>query len=62
MRRWIDLTNKVQRGGTREVSLERAEEKNSVDRLDPVSWENGDPQNRGPHPHFTGNMGTLSRK
>ena len=20
-----------------------------------MSWENGDPQNRGPHPHFTGN-------
>ena len=36
MRRWIDLTNEAQHGGTREVSLERAEEKNSVDRLDPV--------------------------
>ena len=37
MRRWIDLTNEVQHGGTREVSVECAEEKNSVDRLDPVS-------------------------
>ena len=32
MRRWIDLTNEAQHGGTREVSLERAEEKKSVDR------------------------------
>ena len=36
MRRWIDITNEAQHGGTREVSLERTEEKNSVDRLDPV--------------------------
>ena len=36
MRRWIDLTNEAQHGGTREVSLERAEEKKSVDRVDPV--------------------------
>ena len=36
IRRWIDLTNKAQYGGTREVSLERAEEKSSVDRPDPV--------------------------
>ena len=36
MRWWIDLTNKAQRGGTRKVSLERAEEKSSVDRPDPV--------------------------
>ena len=36
MRQWIDLTNEAQHGGTREVSLERAEEKSSVDRPDPV--------------------------
>ena len=36
MMRWIDITNEAQHGGIREVSLERAEEKNSVDRLDPV--------------------------
>ena len=36
MRWWIDLTNEAQHGGTREVSLECAEEKNSVNRLDPV--------------------------
>ena len=36
MRRWIDLTNEAQHGGTRKVSLERAEEKKSVDRVDPV--------------------------
>ena len=36
IRRWIDLTNEAQHGGIREVSLESAEEKNSVDRLDPV--------------------------
>ena len=36
MRRWIDLTNEAQHGGTCEVSLECAEEKNSVDCLDPV--------------------------
>ena len=36
MRRWIDLTNEAQHGGTREVSLERAEEKKSVDHPDPV--------------------------
>ena len=36
MRRWIDLTNETQHGGTREVSLEREEEKKSVDRVDPV--------------------------
>ena len=36
MRRWIDLTNEAQHDGTREVSLERAEEKKSVDRVDPV--------------------------
>ena len=30
MRRWIDLTNEAQHGGTRKVSLERAEEKSSV--------------------------------
>ena len=36
MRRWIDLTNEAQHGGTREVSLERAEEKKSVDRPDQV--------------------------
>ena len=36
MRRWIDLTNEAQHGGTREISLERAEEKTSVDRPDPV--------------------------
>ena len=36
MRRWIDLTNEAQHGGTREVSLERAEEKKSVDGADPV--------------------------
>ena len=35
MRRWIDLTNEAQHGGTREISLERAEEKKSVDRPDP---------------------------
>ena len=35
-KRWIDITNEAQHGGIREVSLERAEEKNSVDRLDPV--------------------------
>ena len=36
MRRWIDLTNEAQHGGTREVCLERTEEKKSVDRPDPV--------------------------
>ena len=30
------ITNEAQHGGTREVSLERAEEKKSVDRPDPV--------------------------
>ena len=35
MRRWIDLTNEAQHGGTREISLERAEKKKSVDRADP---------------------------
>ena len=38
MRRWIDLTNEAQHGGTREVSLERAEEKKSVDRPDFVLY------------------------
>ena len=38
MRRWIDLTNEAQRGGTREASLERAEEKKSVDRPDPACY------------------------
>ena len=32
----MDLTNEAQHGGTRKVSLERAEEKSSVDRPDPV--------------------------
>ena len=36
MRRWIDLTNEAQHGGTCKVSLERADEKKSVDRPDPV--------------------------
>ena len=36
MRRWIDLTNEAQHDGTREVSLEPAEEKKSVDCPDPV--------------------------
>ena len=33
---WVDLTNEVQCGGTHEGSLERAEEKSSVDRQDLV--------------------------
>ena len=32
MRKWIDLTNEAQHGGTRKISLERAEEKSLVDR------------------------------
>ena len=34
MRWWVDLTNEAQHGGTREVSLERTEEKSSVNRTD----------------------------
>ena len=41
MRRWIDLTNEAQHGGIREVSLERAEGRSSVDRLDPVCLSHG---------------------
>ena len=36
MRRWIDLTNEAQHGGSRKVCLEYAEEKSSVDRPDLV--------------------------
>ena len=36
MRQWIDLTNEAKHGGIREVSLELAEERSSVDRPDPV--------------------------
>ena len=36
MRLWLDLTNEVQHGGTREVSLEHMEEKSVVDHPDPV--------------------------
>ena len=36
MRQWIDLTNEAQHCGIHEVSLERAEDKSSVDRPDLV--------------------------
>ena len=36
MRQWIDLTNEAQHSGTREISLECAEERSSVDRPDLV--------------------------
>ena len=36
MRQLVDLTNKVQHGGTREVSLERVEYKSAVDCLGAV--------------------------
>ena len=52
MKQWIDLTNEAQHGGTRKVSLECAEEKSSVDRLDLVcSFHNViRSRKRGPFP------------